>query len=77
MLGWTPGSFDSWNVLQNLVRCRDDTGSGGAGATNLGGYCNPRVDALTDQILVETDIAKRTAMIAEAYRIITDEVSHI
>lgn len=77
MLGWTPGSFDSWNVLQNLVRCRDDAGSGGAGATNLGGYCNPRVDALTDQILVETDIAKRTAMIAEAYRIITDEVSHI
>jgi peptide/nickel transport system substrate-binding protein len=77
LLGWTPGSFDSWNVLQNLVRCRDNTGSGGRGATNLGGYCNPQVDALTDQILVEADLAKRLELITQAYKIIHQEVSHI
>ena len=77
LLGWTPGSFDSWNVLQNLVRCRDDSGSGGRGATNLGGYCNPQVDALTDQILVEADLAKRLELITQAYKIIHQEVSHI
>lgn len=77
LLGWTPGSFDSWNVLHNLVRCRDDQATGGRGAFNLGGYCNQQVDALTDQILVEPDVAKRNQLIAQAYRIITDEVSHI
>jgi peptide/nickel transport system substrate-binding protein len=77
LLGWTPGSFDSWNVLQNLVRCRDDGGTGGRGATNLGGYCNPRVDALTDQILVEADPAKRLELITQAYKIIHEEISHI
>ena len=77
LLGWTPGSFDSWNVLQNLIRCRDDTGSGGRGATNLGGYCNPRVDALTDQILVEADAAKRLDLITQAYKIVHEEISHI
>jgi peptide/nickel transport system substrate-binding protein len=77
LLGWTPGSFDSWNVLHNLVRCRDDQATGGRGAFNLGGYCNQQVDALTDQILVEPDVAKRNALIAQAYRIITEEVSHI
>ncbi|MBL8568943.1 MAG: ABC transporter substrate-binding protein [Phreatobacter sp.] len=77
LLGWTPGSFDSWNVLQNLVRCRDDAASGGRGAFNFGGYCNQQVDSLTDQILVEADPAKRSALIAQAYRIMTSEFSHI
>ncbi|MEI8144728.1 MAG: ABC transporter substrate-binding protein [Alphaproteobacteria bacterium] len=77
LIGWTPGSLDSWNVLHNLIRCRDDTGSGGRGATNLGGYCSPRVDALTDQILTEVDTAKRNAMIAEAFKIVHDEAGFI
>ena len=29
LLGWTPGSFDSWNVLANMYRCRDEKGVGG------------------------------------------------
>ncbi|WP_346907320.1 ABC transporter substrate-binding protein [uncultured Roseibium sp.] len=75
LLGWTPGSFDSWNILDNLIQCRDEKGNGGA--FNLGGYCNEKVDALTDEILVENDQAKRDALIAEAYTIANDEVSHI
>lgn len=75
LLGWTPGSFDSWNVLTNLAGCRDATGKGGP--FNLGGYCNKEVDALAAKILVESDIAKRDAMITEAYTIMTGETSHI
>jgi peptide/nickel transport system substrate-binding protein len=77
LLGWTPGSFDSWNVLQNLLRCRDEKGSGGKGVTNNGGYCNPEVDKLTDQILVEVDLKKRDDLIFQAYKIANDEVSYI
>src|SRR5690606_28760865 len=66
LLGWTPGSFDSWNVLANIEGCRDDTGKGGP--FNFGGYCNPKVDELAAQILVENDTEKRDALIAEAFR---------
>src|ERR1051325_10044475 len=67
LLGWTPGSFDSWNVLANMYRCRDEKGNGGN--NNLGGYCNKEVDALAEKILVEPDKAKRNKLIAEAYKI--------
>ncbi|SDR31633.1 ABC transporter substrate-binding protein [Pseudovibrio sp. Tun.PSC04-5.I4] len=75
LLGWTPGSFDSYNVLMNLNNCRDDKGAGGP--FNLGGYCNTRVDELTDMVLSENDQEKRNGYISEAYQIIHDEVSHI
>jgi peptide/nickel transport system substrate-binding protein len=75
LLGWTPGSFDSWNVLKNLIYCRSEEGT--EAPFNLGGYCNKEVDALTDQILSENDPDKRNEMIAEAYRIHHEEVGHI
>ena len=75
LLGWTPGSFDWWNVLNNITHCRDEKGNGGQ--FNFGGYCNPKVDALADRILRETDTTKRDDMIAETMRIIHEEVSHI
>ena len=75
LLGWTPGSFDSWNVLSNLMNCRDDKGKGSP--FNLGGYCNEKVDELTKMILVENDAAKRDGMIAEAFKIAHEEINHI
>jgi peptide/nickel transport system substrate-binding protein len=75
LLGWTPGSFDSWNVIANLASCRDADGKGSQ--FNYGGYCNPKVDQLAKQILVETDTAKRDGLIAEAFKIIHDEVGLI
>jgi peptide/nickel transport system substrate-binding protein len=75
LLGWTPGSFDSWNVLVSLATCRDATGKGGP--FNLGGYCNTKVDELAKQILVESDLAKRNDLISQAYQILVDETSHI
>lgn len=75
LLGWTPVSFDSWNVLNNLINCRDEKGNGAA--FNIGGYCNQRIDELTGQILEENDAAKRDALIAEAFSIAHDEVAYV
>ena len=67
LLGWTPNSLDSFNVLANMYGCRDE--KGGGGNNNVGNYCNPKVEALNKAILVETDTVKRDQMIEEAYKI--------
>jgi peptide/nickel transport system substrate-binding protein len=74
LLGWTPGTYDSHNALNALMRCVDDKGSG---QFNLGAYCNPKVDELTLKIQSETDKAKRDAMIREAFKIHADDVGHL
>jgi peptide/nickel transport system substrate-binding protein len=74
MLGWTPGTYDSHNALNALMRCVDDTGSG---QFNLGAYCNPKVDELTLKIQSETDKAKRDAMIREAFKLHADDIGHL
>ncbi len=75
LLGWTPGTFDSHNVLNDIHGCRAEGSS--RGESNLGGYCNKKVDELTDKILVEGDVAKRDAMIKEAYTITTGEFAYV
>ncbi len=88
LLGWTPGSFDSWNPLFNLHGCAQAGGSGAIwpegsrdkisnGKFNLGGYCNPEVDKLAVQILSETDNAKRDGLIAKAWSMTTDDIAYI
>ncbi len=77
LLGWQPGSSDSWNVLYNIMGCRNDTGLG-RGNTNLGGYCNPKLDEMTDKILVESDTAKRDELIKQAWELsLRDDVAYI
>ncbi len=75
LLGWTPGSFDSWNVLFNLHGCYSE--DSGNGKFNLGRYCSDKVDALANQVLTETDAAKRTVMIKEAWDMTTADVAYI
>lgn len=74
LLGWTPGTYDSHNALNALMRCVDDKGSG---QFNLGSYCNPKVDELTLKIQSETDKAKRDAMIREAFKLHADDIGHL
>ena len=69
LLGWTPASMDSHNVLYDIMGCRDDPKNATRGEANLGGYCNKELDALTDKILVEPDTAKRDQMIKQAFEI--------
>ena len=75
MLGWTPGSGDAHNTLQNLIASRNPEKK--QGIFNSGGYSNKRVDELTDLILTETDKEKRQKLINEALTIHRDEVGHI
>jgi peptide/nickel transport system substrate-binding protein len=77
LLGWTPGTGDAHNVLIDLMHTRTADGSGGRGQFNNGGYSNARIDALTSQVLVEIDTAKRDAMILEAFTILHNEVGYI
>ena len=49
----------------------------GAGAFNLGGYSNPRIDALTREILTETDLARRDRLIAEAWQLLHEDVGYV
>jgi peptide/nickel transport system substrate-binding protein len=75
LLGWTPGSLDSWNVLSNLMNCRDEAGAGSP--FNLGGFCDEKIDSLTKEVLVEIDPEKRDGLIAEAYKISHDNAYYI
>ncbi len=74
MLGWMPSTYDAHNAMNALMACVDDKG---AGQFNLGGYCNPKVDQLTQQVQSETDKARRDAMIREAFEIHAADVGHI
>ncbi|RYG11693.1 MAG: ABC transporter substrate-binding protein, partial [Burkholderiales bacterium] len=74
MLGWTPTTYDSHNALNALMACVDDKGTG---MFNLGAYCNPKLDQLTKAIQSETDKAKRTAMIKEAFEVHSADIGHL
>jgi peptide/nickel transport system substrate-binding protein len=74
LLGWTPGTYDSHNVLNAILASPNTSGRG---QFNLGSYSNPKVDELTAKIGSETDDAKRSAMIAEAFKIHQDDIGHL
>jgi peptide/nickel transport system substrate-binding protein len=69
LLGWTPATSDSHNVLHDIMGCRDDPTDSTRGEANLGGYCNKQLDALTDKVQLETDPAKRDLLIKQAFEI--------
>ena len=73
MLGWTPSTYDAHNTLYNLIVTRMSP----AGEGNNGGYSNPAIDALADQMAVETDAGKRIAMIREAAVLLQKDVGYI
>jgi peptide/nickel transport system substrate-binding protein len=77
LLGWTPASMDSQNVLHDILGCRDDPKDPSRGEANLGGYCNKQLDALADQVLVETDNAKRDQLIKQAFEISIKDYAYI
>lgn len=88
LLGWTPGSFDSWNPLYNLHGCPRPDGAGpvwpegarariSSGKFNLGGYCNPALDALTARILTETDKGERAGLVRRAWSIAIGDIAYV
>ena len=80
LLAWQPSSYDSHSPLFNVMGTRPELRPGaqkGAGSYNAGGYSNPRLDELQEQVRSETDPAKRNALIREAFQIHKNEVGHI
>jgi peptide/nickel transport system substrate-binding protein len=61
-------------VIFGLHGCPEDSGKG---QFNLGGYCNPEVDALADKILSETDQKVRDDLISDAWAKTIAEVSYL
>jgi peptide/nickel transport system substrate-binding protein len=74
-LGWTPASVDAHNSFFNILTCRNP--KTGAGAYNIGGYCNERVAEITNLITSEVNPEKRQALISEALRLSRDDVAYI
>jgi peptide/nickel transport system substrate-binding protein len=76
LLGWTPITFESYNVFQYIVGCRDPKTNWGS--NNIGGYCNPKVDALARKGLEEPNEAKRDEDFVRAWQIsLVDDVAYI
>lgn len=75
MLGWTPSTLESSVVLKNLMNCRDDKGQGSS--YNIGGWCDPEIDALTSKLTLEADLSKRDELIAKAFRIAHDQAYYL
>ncbi len=73
LLGWTPNTYDAHNSLYNLAGTRD----GVRGMFNNGGYSNPALDTLIDQIAVETNPARRQELITQTSNIIRDDAVYI
>ncbi len=71
--GWTP-SPDAWASLNALFRSFDRSG---LGTFNAGRYANPRLDAIVDAIRVEPDLPRRRALVAEALRIVHDDLPYV
>jgi peptide/nickel transport system substrate-binding protein len=76
LLGWTPGTFDGHNVLNDIQGCRNDPKLS-RGESNLGGYCNPKHDELAAKVLVENDKAKREDLMKQAYKLVFDDFGYI
>lgn len=74
-LGWTPASIDAHNTFYNILTCQNS--ATGAGAYNLGNYCNDRIAEITDQIASEVDPQKRQALISEALKLARDDFGYI
>jgi len=81
LLGWQPPSYDAhstlFNILTTPVALAPPGAPKGQGGYNVGGYSNPKVDALTAQIGQEIDPRKRQILITEAFKLHREDVGHI
>ena len=76
MLGWSPATtYDVHNVFEQIIQTPDAKAK--KGLYNAGGYSNKKFDELSNKVEVETDKAKRDAMIAEATKIYVDDFAYI
>ena len=75
MIGWHSDTEDSGNFTEFLGMCPNK--ETGYGQYNSGNYCNAKVDELTLQAQVETDLKKRAEILQEIEKILYDEAAFI
>ena len=75
MLGWGVPTFDAQYALQSLMRTYVPKTADGD--YNIGGYSNPKVDALIDQLKTEVDVKKRAQIAREVTQAHMADVGHI
>jgi peptide/nickel transport system substrate-binding protein len=73
LLGWTPGTQDTLDMIKALCLTRKDKN----GTFNIGGYSKPELDALAAKIQVELDNEKRNELISQALKLIRDDYAYI
>jgi peptide/nickel transport system substrate-binding protein len=66
-------AIDAYATLSEVVATKGP----GRGGLNAGGYSNPKIDALIDQIEREADEPKRRALIREAMQLEKADVAHV
>ncbi|MFN3302712.1 MAG: ABC transporter substrate-binding protein [Roseateles sp.] len=74
LTGWGGGSTDAEVMLTPVLRNR---GEQGVGVANYGGILNPEADALAAASTIETDAAKREALVKAALRSYREQVNII
>jgi peptide/nickel transport system substrate-binding protein len=75
LVGYSPATYDAHIFLTSIVSTRDP--KSGLGAFNIGGYSNPKVDALIAEIGKERDREKRLAQIRSAFALIKADAAYI
>jgi peptide/nickel transport system substrate-binding protein len=73
-LSWGVPTFDALYTLRAVMA---SPSMAGAASWNMGGYSNPRFDALVRQVEAETDAEKRRGLIREAHALHNAELGHI
>ncbi len=76
LFGWLPSSFEPYNVIYNLLLCREP-GARGRGRFNLGGYCNEEVDALARKIEASLNAEERARMVARVFDLVREDWGYI
>jgi peptide/nickel transport system substrate-binding protein len=75
LLGWAPtATADAQDMLVNVLATRSGKGRGDF---NAGGYSNPALDTLIDQIQAESNKDRRLALLHQALKLVKDDIPTI
>lgn len=75
MIGWHADTEDSANFSEFLTMTRNE--ETGKGQYNCGHYSNPELDKMVQEANVETDPAKRSAMLQQVEKTLYDDAAYV
>ena len=75
LVGYSPFTYDAHIFLSSIIATRD--AQSGRGTFNIGGYSDPKADALIAKIQSDTDADDRRALIKEALSMVKESAAYI